>query len=94
MRDMALPDKPNAEFFRTNVKELISQLKKRTNAKIVILSLPPIGEDINHIAYQRTKEYSGIILDVAQENNVDYLPLHENITEYLISVNHLPRLSF
>ena len=28
MRDMALPDKPNAEFFRTNVKELISQLKK------------------------------------------------------------------
>jgi len=94
MKDMALPEKPNAEFFRKNVKELISQLIKRTNAKIAILSLPPIGEDINHIAYQRTKEYSGIILDVAQENNVDYLPLHENITEYLLAEDHHPRLSY
>ena len=94
MRDMALPDKPNEEFFRKNVNKLISQLKKRTNAKIAILSLPPIGEDINHIAYQRTKEYSGIILDVAQENNVDYLPLHENITEYLLAEDHHPRLSY
>ena len=94
IKDMALPEKPNAEFFRKNVKELISQLKKRTNAKIAILSLPPIGEDINHIAYQRTKEYSGIILDVAQENNVDYLPLHENITEYLLAEGHHPRLSY
>ena len=33
MRDMALPDKPNAEFFRTNVKELISQLKKTNKCK-------------------------------------------------------------
>jgi len=94
MKDMALPEKPNAEFFRKNVKELISQLKKRTNAKIAILSLPPIGEDINHIAYQRTKEYSVIILDVAQENNVDYLPLHEKITEYLLAEDHHPRLSY
>ena len=94
MKDMALPEIPNAEFFRKNVKELISQLKRRTNAKIAILSLPPIGEDINHIAYQRTKVYSGIILDVAQENNVDYLPLHENITEYLLAEDHHPRLSY
>ena len=94
MKDMALPEKPNAEFFRKNVKELISQLKKRTNAKIAILSLPPIGEDINHIAYQRTKEYSGIILDVAQENNVDYLPLHEKITEYIQAEGQHPRLSY
>ena len=94
MNDMALPEEPNAKFFRKNVEELIFQLKKRTNAKIAILSLPPIGEEIDHIAYQRTKEYSVIIRDVAQENDVDYLPLHENITEYLISENHRPRLSY
>tara|TARA_B100000315_G_scaffold245908_1_gene272529 strand:+ start:132 stop:983 length:852 start_codon:yes stop_codon:yes gene_type:complete len=94
MRDMALPDKPNAEFFRKNVKELISQLKKRTNAKIAILSLPPIGEDINHIAYQRTKEYSGIIQAVAKKNTVDYLPLHEKITEYIQAEGQHPRLSY
>ena len=70
------------------------QLKKQTNAKIAILSLPPIGEDINHIAYQRTKEYSGIIQAVAKKNNVDYLPLHETITEYILLEDHRPKLSY
>ena len=94
MKDMALPEIPNAEFFRKNVKELISQLKRRTNAKIAILSLPPIGEEIKHIAWQRTKEYSDIIQGIAEADNIDYLPLHENITEYLLAEDHHPRLSY
>ena len=94
MKDMGLPEKPNAEFFRKNLKELISQLKKRTNAKIAILSLPPIGEEIKHIAWQRTKEYSDIIQGIAEADNIDYLPLHENITEYLLAEDHHPRLSY
>jgi len=94
MKDMALPEIPNAEFFRKNVKELISRLKKRTNAKIAILSLPPIGEEIKHIAWQRTKEYSDIIQGIAEADNIDYLPLHENITEYLLAEDHHPRLSY
>jgi len=34
MKDMALPEKPNAEFFRKNVKELISQLKSEQMQKL------------------------------------------------------------
>ena len=94
MKDMALPEIPNAEFFRKNVKELISRLKKRTNAKIAILSLPPIGEEIKHIAWQRTKEYSEIIQGIAEANNIDYLPLHETITEYILLEDHRPKLSY
>jgi lysophospholipase L1-like esterase len=94
MKEMALPEEPNAEFFRKNIKELILQLKKQTNAEVAILSLPPIGEDIKHIAYQRTKEYSGIIQNVANKNNVDYLPLHEKITKYLLAEDFHPKLSY
>jgi len=94
MKDMALPEIPNAEFFRKNVKELISRLKKRTNAKIAILSLPPIGEEIKHIAWQRTKEYSDIIQGIAEVDNIDYLPLHETITEYILLEDHRPKLSY
>jgi len=74
MKEMALPEEPNAE--------------------VAILSLPPIGEDIKHIAYQRTKEYSGIIQNVANKNNVDYLPLHEKITKYLLAEDFHPKLSY
>ena len=94
MKEMALPEEPNAEFFRKNIKELILQLKKQTNAEVAILSLPPIGEDIKHIAYQRTKEYSGIIQAVAKKNTVDYLPLHEKITEYIQADGQHPKLSY
>ena len=94
MKDMALPEIPNAEFFRKNVKELISRLKKRTNAKIAILSLPPIGEEIKHMAWQRTKEYSDIIQGIAEADNIDYLPLHETITEYILLEDHRPKLSY
>jgi lysophospholipase L1-like esterase len=94
MKNMNLPEEPNEGFFKKNIEELIFQLKKQTNAKIAILSLPPIGEDINHIAYQRTKEYSGIIQDVAKKNTVDYLPLHEKITEYIQAEGQHPRLSY
>ena len=34
IKDMALPEKPNAEFFRKNVKELISQLKNEQMQKL------------------------------------------------------------
>ena len=94
MNDMALPEKPNAGFFRRNIKELIFQLKKQTNAKIAILSLPPIGEEIKHIAWQRTKEYSEIIQGIAEADNIDYLPLHETITEYILLEDHRPKLSY
>ena len=58
-----------------------------------MLSLPPVGEDKNHISFQRTKEYSKIIHDISLEQNVDYLPLYERIDEYL-GLDHHPALSY
>ena len=93
IKNMALPEKPDKELFEKNYIYLIKELKKRTNAKIALLSLPPVGEDKNHISFQRTKEYSKIIHDISLEQNVDYLPLYERIDEYL-GLDHHPALSY
>ena len=93
IKNMSLPEKPDKKSFKKNYLYLIKELKKHTNAKIVLLSIPPIGEDKGHISFKRSKEYSEIIQNISIDQNVDYLPLHERIDEYLGSDNH-PLMSY
>ena len=93
IKNMSLPEKPDKDSFKKNYLYLIKELKKQTNAKIVLLSIPPIGEDKNHISFERSKEYSEIIQNISIDQNVDYIPLHEKIDEYLGPDNH-PKKSY
>ena len=93
IKNMSLPEKPDKKSFKKNYLYLIKELKKHTNAKIVLLSIPPIGEDKGHISFKRSKEYSEIIQNISIDQNVDYLPLHERIDEYLGPDNH-PLISY
>jgi len=81
-----LPQLPTMEFFDTNLRELIRRLQSDTNAKIGILSIPPIGEDLKDPIYEQTKQYSQKIQQIAKEYNVQYIPLFETIDKFL--VNH------
>ncbi len=82
-KKMNLPQTPTADWFRENLMEICRGLKLHTNAKIALLSLPPIGEDQSHAAYQRTAAYSRIIEDITTSFDISYLPLHEKMTAYL-----------
>ena len=94
VKNMKLPRKPTAEWFRENLIGICSQLKSKTGAKIALISLPPIGEDLRHAAYTRTASYSTIIRDVASREGIAYLPLHEAITDYLKEQKHRPKLTY
>ena len=89
-----LPQKPTKEFFRECLTELVKQLKEKTDARIVILSLPPVGEDLDSVPYSRSVEYSGIIKEIAVENGLTYLPLSEKMTEYLKEKGNEPGVSY
>ncbi len=94
VKEMKLPQKPTAEWYRQNLVALCKKLKAETEAKIALLSLPPIGEEINSEAYERTVKFSKIIREVSQAEGVTYLPLNERITEYLKAENHVPALTY
>ena len=93
IKNMSLPEKPDKKSFKKNYLYLIKELKKHTNAKIVLLSIPPIGEDKSHVSFKRSKEYTKIIQNISIDQNVDYIPLHERIDEYLGPDNH-PLISY
>jgi lysophospholipase L1-like esterase len=94
VKEMGLPQMPTDEWYRENLIHICERLKEETDAKIALLSLPPIGENIGDAAYSKTDEVSEIIKEVAERERVSYLPLHESMTGYLIEQNHTPKLIY
>ena len=83
MKEQSLPQVPDAEWYRENLGIIARRLVSETEAHVVFLSLPPIGEDPSHPAYRLSKEYGLIVKAVAGDYGVSYLPLFETMEAYL-----------
>jgi lysophospholipase L1-like esterase len=94
IKDQGLTQRPNKEGFRNNLTELCEILKKRTKAKIALLSIPIIGEEPDHGAFKMAQEFSEIIRETAGKEELIYLPLNEVMADLLIKSGHKPRLSY
>lgn len=75
---------PNFEDFKKNYIEIIHQLKQKTKAKIAIMSLPVMGEDLSHEANLRADKYSDFIKQLATDKQLSYLPVREKQKEFLL----------
>jgi lysophospholipase L1-like esterase len=84
-----LPCEPTPEWFRTNLRAIVRRCKAESSAEIALCSLPPIGEDpasSNHFQSElnrRIEELSVVIRDIAFEEDVGYIPLHEALLEQI-----------
>jgi lysophospholipase L1-like esterase len=75
--------KPDIQSFEDNLNEIIQKLKKNTHAKIALMTLPMMGEDLKSRINKIANEYSAIIEKIALENEVDVLPVRQRQKEYL-----------
>lgn len=89
-----LPQKPTADWFRSNLEEIISTLQDLTKAKIAVLSLPTIGEDMTTPELKKGQEYSAIIKEVAEQAGVEYLPLCETMSGFLKEHPSKPKFTY
>ncbi len=69
--------------FKQNLKQIVSILKTKTTAKIALMSLPIMGEDLLHEANLRADKYSHFIKELAEQEQLDYLPIREQQKAYL-----------
>lgn len=83
VKRMKLPRDPDSAWYRESLLSLVKKIKTETNAKIALVSIPTIGEDSSHPAFIKSSEISQIVYDVSEEMDVTYLPLHENMVEFL-----------
>jgi len=80
------PQPPSAEFYQVNMLRIVKKLKEKTSAIIGLISLPILGEDLGSISNQSIREYNAIIKNIADGEQVSYLPVFEHQEEYLRSV--------
>ena len=78
-----LPADPTLFWYEENLRAVIARLKRETEARLVLLSLAVIGEDLEHEANRKVDLYNDVIRRVVADENLDYLPLHERMVAYL-----------
>jgi lysophospholipase L1-like esterase len=83
VRIQRLPQVPDREFFVRNLTAVVRRIRIETRAKIALLSLPVIGEDLDSAANARAREYSDEIRRIAGQEGAAYLPLNEMQVDYL-----------
>jgi acyl-CoA thioesterase-1 len=86
VKNMELPRMPDQDWYRESLQKIVTTLKERTQAKIGLISIPPIGEDPSEPGFETSSDYCTPIKEIASSSGVAYLPLHEMMVEYL--ANH------
>lgn len=69
--------------FKENLIAIVQKLTQSTTAKVALLSLPLITENLEHPANLKADVYSDIIKEVADAHKVGYIPVRETLKEYL-----------
>ena len=58
-------------------------MKHETSARLALLSLAIIEEDLDHPANHQIERYNEVIRRLAAKEDIAYLPLHERMVAYL-----------
>jgi acyl-CoA thioesterase I len=78
-----LPYVPTLEKYLQNLNTIVTRLKTETDAHIILLSPPPLGEDIDSELNRRVAHYSAGIQDIAEMHGAVYVPLFEELCKLL-----------
>jgi lysophospholipase L1-like esterase len=93
-RMQKLSGRPTIEAFGENVAAITDRLSKETSARVALLSLPVLGEELGSESVQRSQQYSRVLKQIAETRGVAYLPLNERQVEHLKAGDFIPRTRY
>lgn len=94
VRRLKLPQEPDETWFASNLLEMIAELQEKTDAKIGLCSIPPMGEVQTDKMFLHSSRYANIIADIATETGILYLPVNEKMIRYLNNNPSSPKYPF
>ena len=89
-----LTARPAIEGFGDNVAAIVDRLAAETSAWIGLFSLPVLGEDISSVSVRRSRRYSEVLKQIAENRGIAYLPLNERQMAYLSEGGFSPGTSY
>jgi lysophospholipase L1-like esterase len=89
-----LPVWPTIDWYRENLTAIVNRLAKETSARLALLSLPVLGEELDSESVRRSAQYSAVVKEITEAHNLTYLPLNERQTTHLQTGRHMPGIPF
>lgn len=78
-----IPHEPTLNHYLNNITGIVKKLKQETQSKIAITSLPVVGENLDSIENMSINEYNAGLKNIAENENIAYLGVHEEQRSYL-----------
>jgi lysophospholipase L1-like esterase len=82
-RTKKLPQLPTEQWYCDNILKIVHYLKENSRAKIAIASLPVLGENLTSTFNKTISTYNVHLKEIAAQEQIGYLPVHERQKEYL-----------
>lgn len=88
-RDQRLPVAPSLAWYRENLATIFERLRRDTTARVAVLEIPVLGEDLGSRMNDLVRAYNAALHEVAADHGVAVLPLHDRLCE-LLPPGHAP----
>jgi acyl-CoA thioesterase I len=73
------PTHPTLETYRTWLDQIVRRLRTETSARVALLDLPPIGEDLDSEWNRQVRSFNEVIREIAATYDVTVLLLHQRL---------------
>jgi lysophospholipase L1-like esterase len=83
MKAQHLPQRPTAQSYEDNLRQIVHRLRTETTAAVALMSLPPLGGATKGRWHDHLAPYNAIVQTVATEAGVPVLPVHDRIAELI-----------
>lgn len=80
--------------YRDNLRTIVDRVQERTSARIALMSLPPLGENLDTDINHQLRDYNTAIKDTATRAKIDYLPVNERFADRLDDRSDRPAYDF
>jgi lysophospholipase L1-like esterase len=89
LRLKGIKQTPTVEWYSQNVTSILQRLRTETHARIAVIEIPMLGEDLTSEINGRVDRYNEALRWIAKEEGVRCIPLHEELVKLLPS-GHVP----
>jgi acyl-CoA thioesterase I len=89
-RRQHIPQGPTLGWYTECVDQILTRLQSQTSARIAVLDIPMIGEDLSSAMNRRVDSYNRALRRVAAAHAAGYLPLHDRLASLLPSPHNPP----
>lgn len=84
------PQDPTLAWYGEVLTTIVARLQTETAARIALIEIPTLGEDLDSRHNRRVQEYVTVLHDVAGKAGVPVLPLHARMVEALTGSRPTP----